>query len=1206
MSSNIKAIWWAAVLPTSLLMVVLPGGRIGAADELKVIQQPTFWITGQWTRILVQTPADCGKLEVAHPEQIALLDRWPHKPGETVQRFYFRAKAPLRSGELVFTSGAHRLAMSVRVLSWGAVLNERFDREVDAAHLGAGASWKGEIALPRLFPVEGKDEPKTGLSLLTRDVLEQQRASLRSLSDQAVRNAGLADNLGKLFSALPDNAIPRTTYVNNTVFQTGPDPSTGCPICGPKVYEGRSAFYPWVLDPVQHPFKVQCPECQQWFPSNDFGAGDMTSGEFPDDGWGYFNAKGRPYSFIGYYVLHYYRGYSEPDLLSRYYLATGDKRWGRATAVTLVRIAEQYLNLAINMNQRNRYTREALWRGGITPQGNLPPSGFGWSGYAPGFYLDEVWTIGRERQYGEAWERIWDYFEEEDPELLQFLRANHHPEMRSMRDVRQFIEAGYFRTVAQGLMDRAMSGNGASEQAMAMNLARILNTRRSIDLVSWAYNDPNKGMRYYLSNNFFKDGAGYESPGYNSAHYGGTIAMVDRLAEVRALRPGEYARANLPLLSDEPRYRAMFDHNINLSLISRTYANVGDDGDLAGTDPHSLRPGASLARQFWVSAFTRWPDEVNYARALWDADTNAPVRELTDPALRARATELIHRHGPYLELPSQVLDGFGHAILRAGQGDAQRSLWLRYGTMFGHGQHDGLTIGYEALRRTLLPEQGYYRGEAHRTEWDMNWAIHYCGRILGVPGAPAQDTGPQGRYGGSLRLFADGGWAQVATGGRRFYQETPPPRVTAMVDGLLQERTIALVELDAQHSYAVSIFRQGGGTDHYLSFHGPRGTAEPAGLTLTAQRGGTLAGTDVPYGIKWDSEWSKRNPHLMCFPFLYDVRRASTEAPWSVRWDLENQTGVHLRLHALPGGEVALAKGKPAGGGEPYELEWVVRHVKGAAPLASQFVEVLEAYEGQPLITEVRPLTVQTGDTGAQRPVAFQVVCGKRVDTIIHCQNPDVPVTTANGITLKGSFAVWSEEGGQVKRLFLANGARIGRGNKSYTTPDRAWSGTIASVDFRKQAVVVTPAPGDPARLVGQHARITNAQGNDVTHLIKAAHPVPGGVELTLELDPRIGEGTVQEVREDGITSAVRLMFERLYYKGKTLSNEDNTATFKINGVKESRAYLNAATHPEVGKDALVRGFADKDGDGLTRFLIYDYGAGDKLTVSTILSVAVE
>ena len=344
----------------------------------------------------------------------------------------------------------------------------------------------------------------------------------------------------------------------------------------------------------------------------------------------------------------------------------------------------------------------------------------------------------------------------------------------------------------------------------------------------------------------------------------------------------------------------------------------------------------------------------------------------------------------------------------------------------------------------------------------------------------------------------------------------------------------------------------------------------------------------------------------MTFAFLYDVRRARPEGPWTVRWDLEKYPQVHLRLHSVgsAGEEVALCKGKPPGGGKPYELEWVVRHTRGTEPLASQCIEVLEAYEGeQPLISEVRPLTVDTADRGPHRPVAFQIVSGNRVDTIIHCQSPDVPVTTSNGLTMRGSFAVWSEGGGQARRVFLAGGTEVAKGGKRYAAPARAWTGKVVSADFGKKTIVVAPAGPAPEELVGRYARLVNPQGNDATHLIVGAQAVEGGVELTLRWDPRIGEGPVKEVHEDGLTSAVNPKFGGLYYRGKTLSSEDGSATYKINGVQKSRAYINGKAHPKTTKESLSAEFADKHADGTARFLIYDYGPGGTLAMPAVLSI---
>ena len=1189
------------VVAISTFLAMLSNGNSGVvASELKVIQKPTFWIVGQWTRIVIETPDDCGRLDVTVPEQLTLLDRCRFKPGNSTQRFYFRATARVKSEELVFKSAEHKLTLPLRVLSWAEVLNERFERRITS-----GSAWAGKLKLPRLFPLDGTDEMKRGLSFLTRAELERQRESFsRNLKGHARDALPQVQDLHKLFHSLPSTTIPRAAYVNNPVYRPNDKPpAKGCPVCGIKIFEGRSAFYPWLLDRENHPLKVQCPECERWFPSNDFAAGDMTSGEFPDDGWGYFDDRGRPYSFVGYYVLQNYRGGERrTELYSRLYLANGDKRLARAATVLLFRVAEQYLNLALNINQRNRYVRDALWGGRIAPQGTPQPSNKAW--FSPGFYLDAVWTIGPDRFYAEAYERIWDYLQEDDPVLLKFLQAQHHPEIKSMRDVRRFIETGYFRTVAQGLLDHSISGNGPSEHAMALNVARFLNTPRSIELADWVFNNSKDGMRYYLPNLLFKDGSGYESPAYNNAHSRGTVMIENLLSRLVELHPDQYANAGFPLLADQTRFKDMYDHNINLSLISRTYANVGDDGDLATTDPLPLKPGASLKGAGFVHAFEKWGD-ANYAKALWNAEAEAPIKALTDPALRAKVTEIVKREGPHLELPSQVLDGFGHVILRSGKAGDQRAFWMRYGSMYGHGHHDGLTIGYEALKRTLLPEQGYNRGPDYRTEWDMNWALHYCGRIVGAKDEPSDSWGQQGSAGGSLRLFADGGWAKMATAGRRHFKTVDPPQLMKLTNDLALKRTIGLIDLGPKHSYCVSIFRLSGGTDHYLSFHGPRGSAQSHNLKLIPQNAGTLAGPNVHYGQKWDSEWSKKNPHLMMFPFLFDVRRADANAAWNVRWDLENYPNVHLRLHGFGNcGEVALSKGKPPGGGKPYELQWLTRHNSGTTPLATQFVEVLEAYEGEPLISEVRPLTVKTSDTSPQGPVAFQVVSNDRIDTIIHCSNSDVPVTTSNGITMQGAFGVWSEEAGKPKRVFLVGGTKIEKQGRTFAARSQSWTATIESANFFEKKIVVSPAPADSAALVSRYVRITNPQGNDATHRIVASKLLTGDrVELTFEWDPRIAEGPVREVHSDGLTSAVALKFGGLYYRGKTLSNEDGTSTYKSFGVRTSRAYINNETHQDVSKSKLTQEFSDRDADKLVRFLIYDYGPGDTITMPTLMSV---
>jgi len=240
-------------LVVGVVVLMLAASMAWGQGELKVIQSPTFWIVGQWTRIMIETPADCGELEISHPPELTLLDRWPWQAGDTTQRFYFRAQAPLEAGEIVWASGDYRLSWPVRVLSWEEVLTERFEREITP-----GWDWTGVLDLPRLFPMEGEDEHKSGLSFLTPEELERQRAEFeRNYRSGAEAEIAMAEDLEEIFYDLPESALPRAVYVNNTVYQDLPHPEKGCPVCGERIFEGRSAFYPWVIDPDGHPFQVQ-------------------------------------------------------------------------------------------------------------------------------------------------------------------------------------------------------------------------------------------------------------------------------------------------------------------------------------------------------------------------------------------------------------------------------------------------------------------------------------------------------------------------------------------------------------------------------------------------------------------------------------------------------------------------------------------------------------------------------------------------------------------------------------------------------------------------------------------------------------------------------------------------------------------------------------------------------------------------------------
>ena len=101
-------------------------------------------------------------------------------------------------------------------------------------------------------------------------------------------------------------------------------------------------------------------------------------------------------------------------LLHFAYARTGDRQLAKAAALMMFRSAEQYLNLAVNINMRKSLTRSSVWAGRIVPQTEVPI-------YNTWLYIEHNWEVPRHSFMCAAFEQIWDYLSEDDPELIAFL-----------------------------------------------------------------------------------------------------------------------------------------------------------------------------------------------------------------------------------------------------------------------------------------------------------------------------------------------------------------------------------------------------------------------------------------------------------------------------------------------------------------------------------------------------------------------------------------------------------------------------------------------------------------------------------------------------------------------------------------------------------------------------------------------------------------
>jgi len=421
------------------------------------------------------------------------------------------------------------------------------------------------------------------------------------------------------------------------------------------------------------------------------------------------------------------------------------------------------------------------------------------------------------------------------------------------------------------------------------------------------------------------------------------------------------------------------------------------------------------------------------------------------------------------------------------------------------------------------------------------------------------------------------------------FADAPPAQAAAAEVTLgpcKRSRTIVLVDLSEQDSYAVTLERVLGGSEHTCSFHGPDGPAVPIGLNLTPQQGGTVLGPDVEYGDYASKPAADRD--LACLAFLYDVRRARPAGPWSLDYRPRDQKNLHLRVTMIhpEGCELAVAKGKPTQGNKAYEMIWTILRRSGKEPLASEFLTVLEPFEGRRLVRTIEPLALRGRAPGPSRPIGVRITSDKYVDTIILQADAPVQLTTDDGIAFAGRFGFWRHADGKlVRRIVVGEGAYRGR---------------VVRCDWTKRHIWISPRPADVESLVGRHIRFTNAAGSSASYLVRKAAATRDGCRITLSLDPRIGEGFVQQCRDGQIVSDTKLGFSRYwrYYAGKTITNEAGTEVYRLQDVFNSHyCMLDEASHGKVAQATLARQFIDSNGDDRPRFIIYDYGPRDDVTI---------
>ena len=936
-----------------------------------------------------------------------------------------------------------------------------------------------------------------------------------------------------------------------------------CPVHGPAI-RSHNAWCPYRIDPINHPYKIQCMEGDEWYSSNDYASGDMTSGEFPDDGEG-VEIDGQHYYFLREYAHMAYGSVVIPALrsLSEAYAITGDAVYGRKGAILLARLASEY------PNHEDRQDRLYFAKyGGRSPQ-------YKWK--RGGMITDLIWETFCLEGAVYAYDGLFPYLDQ-DPGLLTYLQTKGLP-VTSPDDLRAYIEHYLLKAGMKGLLSGAIRGNEGHHQAAALACALVLDdyagaSPNSTDLVDYAYHGPGHAA-YLLINGLQRDGGGHESPGYNRIK--ADFIRVNRaMDEVRKRQPDSFPLDRYPDLFENLKARALFDWFIDLTVLDRTMPSIGDSG---GIGPPSRMSGISHSYLGVANAyaFERYGDP-RYARACIGPDGEMLPGDLFEsfPGDRIQAT--LESPESRIERKPRLLDGYGVALLESGEEPNRRAVTLNYSGILGHRQQDNLVLELFARGLEMLPDLGYPALWEYVQRWDANSMAHNTVTV--------DETQPVRGIGGVCRLFGSAGGVHVVSASHDPYPSetttlgSPDSRMTD-----LYERTVVLVDVDPDRFYVVDLFAVNGGQQHDQSWHGMLRPVDSPQLNWQGQASGTLAGQDVEQFASWTDRWGRERDD---FPaFLTQIRSTDLNEPAVWSWDSGLPDGDAVRLHLVPVGgpmRVIEGSGRSPAWAEDRRLDYIIARKEAPEETPSYYLSVIDASQGEPVVTGVRLL--------AEQPMVLEVLRPDGID-LIHLNVPGGPSRTTVHRPL--GIRVLSRSGDDLTR-----DARFGHWGPE--SEEGYMRGTIVAVDYETNRVAVdASAPGAKSLAPRQSVRIFNA-GRSAMYRIGSVNKDNGHVWLTLDSTALVARGPVTRASERRVTLGAHLTFAngRTDEKGVLLPGRDYFAGSRL-GDESGTLEVRGAVNLSGGSESLLY---LEDGEALSCITegqvvsVWQFGVGDSLEVA--------
>jgi hypothetical protein len=797
-----------------------------------------------------------------------------------------------------------------------------------------------------------------------------------------------------------------------------------CPACKKDV-----VMYNWKINAWKYPWKLQCPNCGQLFPKNDFhrfylsGLDDngvfqhnladknlLYNTEHPDPtdplhkfgvdaGKGYSDGK-QTWHFIATYLV--YGQWKQVVLagienLANAYVVTGEPVYARKAGILLDRVADLYPDFDFR-TQGWMYER----------------INYSWG------YISYWQQAGEELQtITLAYDKVRGNWPN-NQQLIRFLSQKakqyklENPKS-SYADIQRNIEN---RILRESLEHLSKIRNNYPLQEIAVTYVKTIldwpEKREEIisEITQWM----EKAVQV--------DGVTGEKGGYSSL---GLKHILSFLGHYDRAEPG-FLQKIIGLL---PNLRKTYLFHTDTRVLDAYNILPGDGGTFGRKEGYRIQfsrnPGldTSVYSFFWkLYEITEDPIYVQilYRENSYELDGLAYDIFYENPeVLQRQVKEVIDRVDTEIQTVSTDKKQWHLAILRSGKEDNARVLALDYDSGGRHGHKDGMSLSLYAKGLDLMPDLGY--PPVQFGGWDTGQVKWY---YMTASHPTVVVDGKDNNGAGKTTLWANGEkFRAVRASG------------ADLINGKQFERTAILIDISDNDFYVLDIFRVVGGKDHAKFMHSYFSTIKTEGLSFNT-------GRDYGFGTLM------RN-------FQTD---SIAEPGWSVDWKIEDRysylpkkADVHLKYIDLTStAEVSIAEGWVAASRSAYSSkmqDWIprimVRRRSDKTPLASTFIAVIEPYENKSNIMQIRRLSLQRLD-GIDWPdthVAVEVLLAdgsKDLTIAADVENPmglkpewqetAVIVQKNAGIRFKGELC-WMrwDANGRIDRIGICKGQSISIGS---------------------------------------------------------------------------------------------------------------------------------------------------------------------------------